>query len=194
MHPRATLGTEARPEARQRDSSRLIGIAVTASLPLAGVRVLVVNEHEDSRDAFRQVHQYLGATVTQPPSGHKALPLAVLEPPQLVLCDLPMPGMDGFAVLAGLRALLPDHQIRLVAVSGYGRDEDRRRTRRAGFDGHLVKPVDYDGLVAEVTSPGCGSCGRRSRRPVARCRLYRCAGRDQLAGQIRCRDRLSAPA
>ena len=55
--------------------------------------------------------------------------------------------MDGFAVLDGLRALLPDRTIRVVAVSGFGRDEDRRRTRQAGFDGHLVKPVDVDAPV-----------------------------------------------
>ena len=58
--------------------------------------------------------------------------------------------MDGFAVLDGLRALLPDRTIRVVAVSGFGRDEDRRRTRQAGFDGHLVKPVDVDAPVAVV--------------------------------------------
>jgi CheY-like chemotaxis protein len=124
---------------------------------LAGVRILVIEDHEDSRDALRQVLQYFGATVTAVGSGYEALELAVLEPPQLVLCDLRMPGMDGFAVLEGLRALLPDHPIRAVAVSGFGSDEDRRRTREAGFDGHLVKPVDFDALAAligEVLGPG----------------------------------------
>jgi CheY-like chemotaxis protein len=125
-------------------------VATDPPLSLAVMRVLVVDDHEGSREAIRQLLQYFGATVTIAASGHEALPLAVLEPPQPVLCDLRMSGMDGFAVLAGLRALLPDHVIRVVAVSGYGRDEDRRRTREAGFDGHLVKPVDLDTLVTTV--------------------------------------------
>jgi CheY-like chemotaxis protein len=123
---------------------------VTSPASLAGVRILVVEDHEDSREALRQVLEYFGATVTAARSGYEALELAVLEPPHLVLCDLRMPGMDGFAVLEGLRRLLPDHPIRAVAVSGFGRDEDRRRTREAGFDGHLVKPVDFDALVGLV--------------------------------------------
>jgi CheY-like chemotaxis protein len=130
---------------------------MTSTPSLAGVRILVVEDHEDSRDALRQVLEYFGATVTAACSGYEALELAVLEPPHLMLCDLRMPGMDGFAVLDGLRALLPDHPIRAVAVSGFGSDEDRRRTREAGFDGHLVKPVDFDALVAlvgEVLGPG----------------------------------------
>jgi CheY-like chemotaxis protein len=130
---------------------------VTSPPSLAGVRILVVEDHEDSREALRQVLEYFGATVTAARSGYEALELAVLEPPQLVLCDLRMPGMDGFAVLEGLRALLPDHTIRAVAVSGFGRDEDRRRTRAAGFAGHLVKPVDFDAMVAlieQVLGPG----------------------------------------
>jgi CheY-like chemotaxis protein len=116
----------------------------------AGVRILVVEDHEDSRDAFRQILEYYSATVMAARSGYEALELAVLDPPHLVLCDLRMPGMDGFAVLDGLRALLPDRTTRVVAVSGFGRDEDRRQTRQAGFDGHLVKPVDFDALVALV--------------------------------------------
>jgi CheY-like chemotaxis protein len=133
---------------------------VTSPPSLAGIRILVVEDHEDSREALRQVLEYFGATVTAAGSGYEALELAVLEPPHLVLTDLRMPGMDGFAVLEGLRALLPDHPIRAVAVSGFGGDEDRRRTREAGFDGHLVKPVDFDALLAligQVLAPG-GPC------------------------------------
>jgi CheY-like chemotaxis protein len=118
--------------------------------PFAGVGILVIEDHADSRDALRQVLEALGATVYAAGNGGDGLAIAEQERPQVVLCDLRMPGMDGFAVLAALRARLPDHPIRVLAVSGLGRADDVKRCRAAGFDGHLVKPLDYDRLVATV--------------------------------------------
>jgi CheY-like chemotaxis protein len=118
--------------------------------PFAGVRILVIDDHVDSRDALQQVLEVLGATVHAAGDGGDGLAIAERERPHLVLCDLRLPGMDGFAVLAALRASLPDHPIRVLAVTGLGRADDVKRCRAAGFDGHLVKPLDYDRLVATV--------------------------------------------
>jgi CheY-like chemotaxis protein len=60
----------------------------------------------------------------------------------VVLCDLGLPGVDGYAVAAALRQDPATASVRLIAVSGYGREEDRRRCREAGFDHHLTKPVE----------------------------------------------------
>jgi CheY-like chemotaxis protein len=114
--------------------------------PFTGIRILVIEDHEDSRDALRQVLELLGATVYAAGNGGDGLAIAEQDPPHLVLCDLQMPGMDGFTLLTALRVLSASNPIRVVAVSGFGRKDDLERTRAAGFDGHLVKPLDYDAL------------------------------------------------
>jgi two-component system CheB/CheR fusion protein len=118
--------------------------------PLAGIRVLVVEDHADSRDALQLTLDWLGATVWLAGSGPEALTIAARESPDLVLCDLRLPGMDGFALLAGLRALPAAHPIRVIAVTGCDREKDIKRTQEAGFDGHLVKPLDFERLVQVV--------------------------------------------
>jgi CheY-like chemotaxis protein len=136
---------------------------------------LVVDDHGDSRDALRQMLEWLGASVCTAANGHEALEQAVLEPPHVVLCDLRMPRMDGFAVLTGLRALLTDRPVRVVAVTGFGGHEDAKRISEAGFDGHLVKPIDYDLLMAAVGAPparpgGAGRAGAKLRDRRGRAR------------------------
>ena len=68
--------------------------------------------------------------------------------PEVVLLDLGLPGMDGFEVARQIRSLPTGEAIRLIAVTGWGQDEDRARTKEAGFDDHLIKPVD----AAELSS------------------------------------------
>ena len=91
--------------------------------------------------------------------GPAALEAARVHPPAAVLLDIGLPGMDGYEVARRLRADLqpPLRALRLViALSGYGEDEDRRRSQKAGFDHHLVKPVDFEivrTLLAKI-APG----------------------------------------
>jgi CheY-like chemotaxis protein len=73
--------------------------------------------------------------------------------PEVVLCDLGLPGMSGFEVAAELRRDPATSRARLIAVTGYGRDEDRRRSKAAGFDLHLTKPVDPVRLRALLREP-----------------------------------------
>ena len=70
--------------------------------------------------------------------------------PQVVLCDLGLPGLSGFEVAARLREQPECSGTLLVALSGYGRDEDRRQSQSAGFDHHLTKPVDSEVLAALI--------------------------------------------
>ena len=73
--------------------------------------------------------------------------------PEVVLLDLGMPGMDGFEVARRLRASVDGGSLKIVAQTGWGQEEDRRRTREAGFDEHLAKPVDMAALRQVLQAP-----------------------------------------
>jgi PAS domain S-box-containing protein len=122
-----------------------------AVLPL---RVLVVDDNVDAADAMRHVLRMDGHQVRVAYDGPGALAATSAEPPDLVLLDIGLPGMDGYAVAARMReAGLAGAA--LVAVTGYGQEEDLHRSAAAGFTRHLVKPVDAAGLrrvIAEVSA------------------------------------------
>ncbi|HEY4395588.1 MAG TPA: PAS domain S-box protein [Polyangia bacterium] len=118
----------------------------------APLRVLVVDDNVDAARTLEQVLALAGHRVSLAHDGPGALAAANALRPQLVLLDLGLPGMDGYAVAAKLRAAGHDRAA-MVAVTGYGQDDDLRRSKAAGFDRHLVKPLDGAGLrklLAEV--------------------------------------------
>jgi CheY-like chemotaxis protein len=86
-------------------------------------------------------------------SGPEGVELALRTSPDVVLVDVGLPSVDGYAVAQRIRAAV-GRCILLVAVTGYGRDDDRRRAAAAGFDIHLVKPVDYESLIRLVADHG----------------------------------------
>ena len=88
--------------------------------------------------------------------GPQALALAPEFRPDLVLLDLGMPGMDGCEVCRRLRRVPGLAGVRVVALTGWGQEEDRRRSREAGFDQHLVKPVDFEALERLLTGRPAG--------------------------------------
>jgi CheY-like chemotaxis protein len=95
---------------------------------------------------LRTLLTVLGATVTNAYSGRVALQALDTFKPDAVLLDIGMPGMDGYEVARRIRGL-PDHcGVLLVAVTGWGQEHDRRQSLEAGFDHHLVKPLDVDAL------------------------------------------------
>ena len=104
-------------------------------------RVLVVDDNVDLATSQAAVLERMGHTVEVAYNGEAALDKARTFHPEIVLLDLGMPGMDGFEVARRLRAE-HDHGLKIVAQTGWGQKADRRRTREAGFDEHLAKPVD----------------------------------------------------
>jgi CheY-like chemotaxis protein len=78
--------------------------------------------------------------------GHEACDVAANFQPEIVLMDLGMPGMNGYEAARFIRKQSWGKQMRLIALSGWGQDEDRRKTKEAGFDEHLVKPADPSDL------------------------------------------------
>lgn len=110
-------------------------------------RVLVVEDNPDAAETLRDFLQLSGHEVELAHSGVEGVEAARQFHPEVVLCDLGLPEMDGFAVAEELRRDPATRDVRLIAVTGYGRDEDRRRSREAGFDFHLTKPLDPGRLV-----------------------------------------------
>jgi len=117
---------------------------------LGGVRILIVDDHQDAREAMRLILESLGVTVDLARNGAEALSVAQANPPDVIFCDLRMPRMDGFAFLEHVRGDPKLRRSRVIAVSGLASEDDVSRTWEAGFDGHLVKPTSYDGLVAQL--------------------------------------------
>ncbi len=117
--------------------------AVQPAFPL---RVLVVDDYDDARDSMCMMLRIWGCQAEPAADGPQALAAAAAFRPNVVLMELAMPGMDGYETAWRLREL-PEPPL-LVAVTGYGRDEDRRRTRLAGFAAHVVKPAEPEELRA----------------------------------------------
>jgi signal transduction histidine kinase len=110
------------------------------------LRVLIVEDHLDGAETLRQLLELCHCSVVVAHTGPAGVAAAQQFHPELVLCDLGLPGMNGYEVAAALRREPRFTKTCLVAVSGYGQEEDRRRSLEAGFDMHLIKPVDFEEL------------------------------------------------
>jgi PAS domain S-box-containing protein len=119
-----------------------------APLPSAQ-RVLIVDDNRDAAESLAMVLALRGYDTAVCHDGQEAVELAQRTQPQIVLLDLGLPGLDGFEVCRRLRKHGLD-KAHIVAITGYGQDEDRRRSRDAGFDEHFVKPVDPDALMRRL--------------------------------------------
>src|SRR5262249_24888973 len=109
-------------------------------------RVLVVDDNRDSANSMGMLLRILGADVEVVYDGPSALEAVHRRPPAVVLLDLGMPGMDGYEVARRVHEQPESDGIKLIALTGWGQDEDRRRVFSAGFDHHLVKPAEIDVL------------------------------------------------
>jgi CheY-like chemotaxis protein len=111
---------------------------------------LIVDDNDDLADTLKDALEDLGYRVAVAHDGPAALETARLFQPNIALVDIGLPVMDGYELAGRLRQLADGHGMHLVAVTGYGQDSDRRRTAAAGFERHLVKPVDLAKLERVV--------------------------------------------
>jgi CheY-like chemotaxis protein/two-component sensor histidine kinase len=109
-------------------------------------RVLVVDDNKDSAESLAVLLRLAGHEVDTAHDGIAALSSATRSPPQVVLLDIGLPGMDGYEVAREIRSSPNLSHVRIVAMTGYGQEQDRRRTQEAGFDAHLVKPLSPDDI------------------------------------------------
>jgi CheY-like chemotaxis protein len=116
--------------------------------------VLVVDDNEDAAASLAALLRMSGYHVFMAPNGREALRQASAHPPDVILLDIGLPDLDGCEVARRLRLTPGLERTRLVAMTGYAQDEHRRATQAAGFDAHLVKPVEPGELVKAIEATG----------------------------------------
>lgn len=116
-------------------------------------RVLVVDDNLDSAESLALLLEVMGHTVRSAHDGEQALAEAEAFRPEIVLMDIGMPRMDGYEAARRLRQAEWAAETILVALTGWGQDEDRKRSQAAGFDHHLIKPVDPAALESLLDTP-----------------------------------------
>ncbi|HVK11596.1 MAG TPA: CheR family methyltransferase, partial [Gemmataceae bacterium] len=124
--------------------------AAAAPAPLVvdgrGYKVLVIEDNADAADSLRMLLELVGHEVRTAATGPAGVAAAKAFHPDLVLCDIGLPGMSGYEVARALRAEAALNGVTIAALTGYGRDEDQAKARAAGFDVHLTKPVEFEAL------------------------------------------------
>ena len=116
-------------------------------------RILVVDDNVDAAESLAALLERNGHEVHMAHDGMSALDVAEIRQPDAVLLDIGLPGLNGYQVAERLRARPESKSTLLIAVSGYGQEEDLRSSRQAGFDHHLIKPVNVDELIKLLAQP-----------------------------------------
>ena len=135
---------EARPAAKPEP--------VPAKQPVQSRRILIVDDNVDSADSLALLLNMTGNETLTVHDGQAALDAADRHRPEVVLLDIGLPGLNGYEVARRIRDQPWGKNIVLIALTGWGQEEDRRRSQEAGFDGHLVKPVNYLALMTLLGS------------------------------------------
>jgi two-component system, sensor histidine kinase len=132
----------------------------------AGRSILIIEDHDDAREALRALLELEGHHVAAAATGPHGVEIAMQDPPEVALIDIGLPEVDGYEVARRLRGLGTRCPY-LIALTGYGQPDDVKRARDAGFDAHLLKPVDPDALASVLNrifdDPTRGIPGRGSR-------------------------------
>jgi signal transduction histidine kinase len=116
-------------------------------------RILVVDDHSDVRETLRELCASWGHAVESAQDGYVGVKMALELQPEIALVDIGMPGIDGYEVARRIRADSRGRGIQLIALTGYGSEEQRRQAMEVGFDLHLIKPVDPDALAHLLSAP-----------------------------------------
>jgi PAS domain S-box-containing protein len=127
-----------------------------------GRRILIVDDNKDSADSLAMLLEITGNQTYMAHDGVEAIAAIEKYRPEVVLLDIGLPKLDGHEVCRHLREQSWGKDIVVIALTGWGQDDDRRKSEEAGFNGHLVKPVDYDKLLELLGSPPLRIVERKS--------------------------------
>jgi signal transduction histidine kinase/ActR/RegA family two-component response regulator len=131
-----------------------------ATPPRTGAPIVLVEDHDDSRELLRDLLQTYGHRVTAAANGRAGVQAALAERPEVMIIDIGLPELDGYGVARRVREALGG-DVYLIALTGYGQPDDRRRAAEAGFDIHVTKPIDSS-LLLDLLSQHIGSTGSAS--------------------------------
>jgi CheY-like chemotaxis protein len=146
--PASRTKTEAAPAPRQPGAFHL----------LPRHRILVVDDNQDAARSLSMLLKCAGHEVQTVYDGLAAVEAAREFQPDVVLLDIGLPGLNGYEACRRIRQLAPGGNVIVIALTGWGQDEDRQKSSDAGFDGHLVKPVEFGALVKLIAShPSAGN-------------------------------------
>lgn len=114
--------------------------------------ILLIEDNEDSREMMSSLLRLTGFRILEASNGEEGLRMAAQHRPDVAIVDIGLPGVDGYAIAQRMRNGAMTQGIKLVALTGYGQAADRQRALQAGFDAHLVKPVDTNMLIETITA------------------------------------------
>jgi CheY-like chemotaxis protein len=120
--------------------------ATSVSAPVNGLRVVVADDNRDAADTLGVLLRALGNEVSVAYDGIEAVEMAREFRPHVIMLDMGMPRLDGYGAAREIRRDAGIADVKLVALTGWGQDDDRKRAQDAGFDVHLVKPADLDAV------------------------------------------------
>jgi CheY-like chemotaxis protein len=122
-----------------------------------GRRILIVDDNKDSAESLAMLLEITGHRTFIVHDGVAAIAAAEAHRPEVMLLDIGMPRLNGYEVCRRVRLQPWGAEIKIIALTGWGQEEDRRKSQEAGFDGHLVKPVDYNALLELLGSIRAGA-------------------------------------
>ncbi len=125
----------------------------TTGIATRGRRVLIIEDNHATADSLKQLFGIRGYTVRVAYDGRAGVFAAREWPPEVVLCDIGLPGLDGYGVARALRQYPATSKTRLIAVTAYGSDEAQEVSKWGGFERHIVKPVDPELLLELLVAP-----------------------------------------
>jgi DNA-binding response OmpR family regulator len=133
--------------------SQLVQGSIAETLePAAGLRILVIDDNQDSADSLAMMLQMIGHEVRSATDGMAGLETAKVFRPEVMFLDIRMPGISGYDIARLVRGQQWGERVSLVALTGWGQDDDVSRAREAGFNHHLVKPVGLDAVLSLLSS------------------------------------------
>lgn len=138
------------PLAKAPPAPQAPGPAETSATTGSALRILVVDDNRDSAATMARLLEHAGHATELAFDGEEALAKAESYRPDAILLDIGLPKINGYEVCRAIRAADWGRSLRLIAITGWGQEEDRRKSREAGFDTHLVKPVQYAALLAAL--------------------------------------------